>query len=231
MARKAAGVVPISDTFIPQLDAWGVARNGIEVVPNWGAIDEMPLRPRDNDWAEEHGLVGVPVVMYAGTLGLKHDPSVLVRLAEGAPRDTRVVVVSQGQGREWLESEAGETSGLLLLDYQPYERLPDVLASADVLVVVLESDASRYSVPSKVLNYLCAGRPVLGLMPLDNAVAHMIESARGRACGGSAEHCGRRLAALNAFAGRCRRRVRRWGPPLARYAETTFDVRRMGDTL
>jgi len=81
VARGAAAVVAISDTFIEQLDGWGVPTSRVHVVPNLGAIDEMPLRPRDNAWAKAHGLVGVPVVMYAGTLGLKHDPSVLSRLA------------------------------------------------------------------------------------------------------------------------------------------------------
>ena len=76
----------------------------MKVIPNWGAIDEMPLRPRNNAWAKAHGLADVPVVMYAGTLGLKHDPSVLAQLARTAPAGCRVVVVSQGQGREWLEA-------------------------------------------------------------------------------------------------------------------------------
>jgi len=64
-----------------------------------------------------------------------------------------------------------------MMDFQPYELLPDMLGAADVLVAVLEKDASRYSVPSKVLNYLCAGRPVLALLPSDNAVAEIVRSA------------------------------------------------------
>ena len=37
-----------------------------------------------------------------------------------------MVVVSEGRGREWLESEPGEVPGLTLLDYRPYEQLPDM---------------------------------------------------------------------------------------------------------
>jgi colanic acid biosynthesis glycosyl transferase WcaI len=229
VARGAAAVVPISDTFIEQLDAWGVPRSNVTVVPNWGAIDEMPLRPRENDWARAHSLVDVPVVMYAGTLGLKHDPSVLARLARTAPADTRIVVVSQGQGREWLESEAGDAPGLTLMDYQPYEQLPDMLASADVLVVVLESDASRYSVPSKVLNYFCAGRPVLGLMPTDNAVAHMIEAADAGLVVDPKE-AEAASAALNALLTDCAVREK-MGAAARRYAETTFNVQSVGDVF
>jgi colanic acid biosynthesis glycosyl transferase WcaI len=229
VARGAAGVVPISDTFLEQLDDWGVAREKIQVIPNWGAIDEMPLRPKDNDWSRSQGLADVPVVMYAGTLGLKHDPSVLARLAQNVPDGTRVVVVSQGQGREWLEEQLGNAPSLKLLDYQPYEQLPDMLATADVLVVVLESDASRYSVPSKVLNYFCAGRPVLGLLPTNNAVAHMIESAQAGLVVDpmrSAEAA----SALNGLLTDDQTRAK-MGAAARDYAETTFNVGLVGDTF
>lgn len=227
VARGAAAVVAISDNFIEQLDAWGVQKSKVHVVPNWGAIDEMPLRPRDNAWAKAHGLVGVPVVMYAGTLGLKHDPSVISRLAQTAPTGSHTVVVSEGQGREWLESEAGDVPGLTLLDYQPYEQLPDMLASADVLLVVLESNASRYSVPSKVLNYLCAGRPVLALLPADNAVAHMVEAAEA----GLVVAPGDADAASAALSSLLTSPVARaaMGTAARRYAERTFDVTRVGE--
>lgn len=227
VARGARAIVAISDTFVEQLEAWGVQTSKIHVVPNWAAIDEMPLRPRDNTWAKTHGLVGTPVVMYAGTLGAKHDPSVISKLAQTAPTGSRMVVVSEGRGREWLESEAGEVPGLTLLDYQPYEQLPDMLASADVLLVVLESNASRYSVPSKVLNYFCAGRPVLALLPPDNAVANMVEAAEAGlvVAPGDADAAAAALQSLLASP------VARAAMGIAarHYAERTFDVKRVGD--
>ena len=227
VARGAAAIVAISDTFIEQLDAWGIPASKVQVIPNWAAIDEMPARPRDNAWAKAHGLVGSPVVMYAGTLGLKHNPSVLATLARSAPTGCRVVVVSEGLGREWLESNAASEPRLMLLDYQPYEQLPDMLASADVLVVVLEQDASRYSVPSKVLNYLCAGRPVLALLPADNAVAHMIEAAQAGLVvdPGNADEAS---AVLNQLLTDSNIR-QKMGASARRYAEQAFDVEAVGD--
>jgi colanic acid biosynthesis glycosyl transferase WcaI len=170
---------------------------------------------------------GMPVVMYAGTLGLRHDPSVISGLAQAAPTGSRMVVVSEGQGREWLESEAGEAPRLMLFDYQPYEQLPDMLASADVLLVVLESNASRYSVPSKVLNYFCAGRPVLALLPPDNAVAGMVEAAEAGlvVAPGDADAASAALRSL--LASPVARTA--MGTAARRYAEGTFDVERVGD--
>ena len=54
-----------------------------------------------------------------------------------------------------------------------------MLGSGDILVVLLEQDAGAFSVPSKTLSYLCAGRPVVGLMPRENLAAGLISEVGG----------------------------------------------------
>jgi glycosyltransferase involved in cell wall biosynthesis len=178
IARSSSGIVAISPTFIEKLAAWGVEDKSI-VVPNWAPINELPMRPRHNAWSHRMGLSDHPVVLYSGTLGIKHDPSILAVIAaelEVSRPDAKVVVISEGKGREWLEGWKREqgADNLVLLDFQPYEDLPDVLASADLLVAILEPDASKFSVPSKVLTYLCSNRAILGVIPPDNAVAEIL---------------------------------------------------------
>ena len=51
-----------------------------------------------------------------------------------------------------------------------------MMASADLLVAILEPDASKFSVPSKVLTYLCSGRAILGVLPPDNSVAEILST-------------------------------------------------------
>jgi glycosyltransferase involved in cell wall biosynthesis len=178
IAKKSAGVVAISPTFLEKLEAWGVADRTI-VVPNWAPIKELPVRATKNAWRERMGLSNRPVVLYSGTLGLKHDPSILALLADqlhSSHPEAMVVVISEGSGRLWLDEWKAEqkVDNLMLLDFQPYEDLPEVLASADILVAILEPDASRFSVPSKVLTYLCAQRAILSVINPDNAVAEVL---------------------------------------------------------
>jgi glycosyltransferase involved in cell wall biosynthesis len=75
--------------------------------------------------------------------------------------------------------EAGRQLGVptTLLPFQPYEQLSEVFGSADVLVVLLEKSAGAFSVPSKTLSYLCAGRPVVGLMPAENLASQLLRDA------------------------------------------------------
>ena len=61
--------------------------------------------------------------------------------------------------------------------------MPDVLASADVALAILQPGAATYSVPSKVLTYLAAGRPVVAAISADNAAAAVLrESHAGIVC-------------------------------------------------
>jgi colanic acid biosynthesis glycosyl transferase WcaI len=178
IARSSAAVVAISPIFMDKLTLWGVAER-TTVIPNWAPLNELPQHERRNAWSERMGLSEVPVVLYSGTLGLKHDPSILALLSDhlkGTHPDARVVVVSEGKGRDWLETwkQEHQAENLVLMDYQSYEELPMMMASADVLVAILEPDASKYSVPSKVLTYLCSGRAILGVIPRDNSVAEIL---------------------------------------------------------
>lgn len=181
-ARRAAAIVVISDGFLGVHRAWGTAGK-TTVIPNWAPLDEIAPVARDNAWAQEHGLTERPRIVYSGTLGLKHNPTLLPALARavedlGVPVD--LVVVNEGPAESVLREAASQRGvDLKLLPFQPYERLSEVLGSADVLVVLLEKDAGVFSVPSKTLSYLCAGRPVLGMMPEENLAAALIEQAGG----------------------------------------------------
>ncbi|WP_435770475.1 glycosyltransferase family 4 protein [Nocardioides sp. SYSU DS0651] len=189
-ARRAAAIVVIAPSFVAVHEEWGTA-DKVTVIPNWAPLGEIRPTARKNDWAVEHGLEDVRTLLYSGTLGLKHNPALLVQLARavidrGSP--VRLVVVNDGPAVEVLRAEAQRLDvPVSLLPFQPYERLPEVLGTGDVLVVLLEQAAGAFSVPSKTLSYLCAGRPVLGLMPAENLASSLITRAGGMVLRPSAE--------------------------------------------
>jgi colanic acid biosynthesis glycosyl transferase WcaI len=180
LLRRSDVVVVISEDFLPQLRRRHVDDERVAVIENWAPLDELPVLPRDNAWSREQRLDGQFTFVYSGTLGFKHDPSLLLELARwAADAGAVVVVVSSGAGADWLAREGANEPALRLLPYQPHERLPEVLASADVLVALLESDAGSFSVPSKVLTYLCAERPLLVSVPRENLAARVVERSGG----------------------------------------------------
>lgn len=231
ISRSSAHVIAISNSFIDVLQRWGLSAEAVTVIPNWAALSEIPVRPRDNEWARSHNLVGRNVVLYSGTLGIKHNPQLFIEIAETLQRhepEAAVVVVSEGQGRAFLEAERRRLrlDNLVLLNYQTYGALSDVLASADVLVAVLEPDAGRYSVPSKVLNYLCAARPILGVMPAENDAAATLRSSGGGISVDPTDHR-QAVAELMSLLADPEMRTR-MGEASRQYAEVTFDISEIG---
>lgn len=182
ICRRAAGIVAIAPSFIPVHEAWGTAHKTV-VIPNWAPLDEIVPVDRKNDWAVENQLDDTLTLLYSGTLGLKHNPALLVALAREVRdrgKDVHLVVVNEGPAAEVLRAEASRLDvPLTLLPFQPYDRLPEVLGSGDILLVLLEQQAGAFSVPSKTLSYLCAGRPVLGMLPSENLAADLIHQAGG----------------------------------------------------
>lgn len=175
--RNAAHVIHITDGFLKVTDRWGIARERVSVIPNWGVIDEIPVLPRDTDWANSKGLTRAHRVIYSGTLANKHNPELLAQLAATGGDNLDVVVVGFGVGADTLSARSAALPNLTVLPLQPFAEFPQVLASADVLVAVIEADAGEFSVPSKVLSYLCAGRPIVLAAPADNLAARIIRDA------------------------------------------------------
>ena len=176
--QRSSRVIAITGDFAPILTReFGVENSRIAVVPNWAHIEDIPCLPKDNEWSRRHGLHDKFVYLYSGTIGMKHNPALLLDLARRNARnpEVRVVIVSEGIGADWLRKESASAglNNLLILPYQKFSELPMVLASGDVLTGILEEEAGTFSVPSKTLSYLCAGRPLLLSIPLDNLAARI----------------------------------------------------------
>jgi glycosyltransferase involved in cell wall biosynthesis len=230
-ARCSDAIVVITDDFTKVLASWGIDTSRVHVIHNWAPLADMPLRSRENEWARQQSLGDGARFIYSGTLAMKHNPALLLELAKLLDRKSsgQLIVISEGAGVEWLARQAaGEGIGSLrCLGFQPFPVLPDVLASADVLVAILEPDAGVFSVPSKVLSYLCAGRPVLLAVPLENLAAKIVvESGTGLAVepGDLSGFCGaaKQLITSPQLRQQC-------GNAARRYAETKFDIRCIGD--
>ena len=170
--RDSDLIVVITEDFAPLARSWG-GDEKVSVIENWAPIDDIAVGEKDNDWSRQHGLSDSFAFVYSGTLGRKHNPELLLRLAEETASygSGFVVVVAQGVSVKQLRDEqvARRIAPLKLLPIQPAEALPDVLATADVLVAMIEADAGTFAVPSKVLSYMCAGRPILLAAPRANS--------------------------------------------------------------
>lgn len=179
LLKNSRAVVVITEDFVSIVQEAGVLEKNIHVIHNWAPLHEVPVMDKNNEWSRRHGLDQTFNFVYSGTLGMKHNPGILVELALAVKNlpNVRVVVITEGLGADFLVEQKRKLGldNLILLPFQPFEQIPMVQAGADVLMAILEPDAGAFAVPSKVLTYLCAQRPLLLSMPPENLASRIVK--------------------------------------------------------
>lgn len=167
-------IIVISEDFLNVLKEMNLKLDNVHVIENWGTLDSSVLHGKSNKWSTENNLDPEKFrVLYSGTLGFKHNPDHLIKLASNF-KEIEFLIIASGVGFEYLKKN-NLPSNIRLMDLQPFERFAEVLGSSDVCIALLEDDAGIYSVPSKVLSYLCAGKPILMHGPKENLASRNIE--------------------------------------------------------
>lgn len=151
----------------------------VHVIPNF--VDTQWIQPGDrlNAYRQEHGLGDRTVVMYAGNVGYSQSLDLVIGAARALRdrRDVVFVINGGGSARDDLLREAADLDNIVFVDLQPKDRLPEILAAADVHLVPLRRGLARSSVPSKLYSILAAGRPVLASVDEGTEVALTLQAA------------------------------------------------------
>jgi colanic acid biosynthesis glycosyl transferase WcaI len=155
--------------------------NRLHVIPNF--VDTSAIVPgnRMTSYRRELGIDDRVIVMYAGNVGFSQSLELVLAAAKSMP-NIAFVINGDGAARKSLQDRAkNENIGnVYFADYQPIERLSEVLASGDIHVVPLKTGLASVSVPSKMYSILSAGRPVLAAIDSDTEIPRTLaESGAG----------------------------------------------------
>jgi glycosyltransferase involved in cell wall biosynthesis len=186
---------------------------------------------KDNEWSRAHGVDRKFCFMYSGTLGMKHRPELLLALARYLKTidNACLIVVAGGAGADWLRENSQDIGKdvLTLLPFQPYKKISEVMGASDVLIALLDSEASSFAVPSKILCYFCAGRPLILAAPRDNHAATVVKQAEAGMVI-SPDRSEEFLNAAKSLLGNAELRARYAGNARA-YANRSFNIARIAD--
>ena len=107
---------------------------------------------------------GAVVALYSGNMGAKQGLEVLADVARLLAQEVRQVVFvfcGNGAGRADLVARCQGLANVRFMDLQPLERLPDLLATADIHLLPQRADAADLVMPSKLTGMLASARPVV----------------------------------------------------------------------
>jgi glycosyltransferase involved in cell wall biosynthesis len=164
----ADAVVVVSDGFRANLIARGVPPGKVHTIRNGVQLDRFdPAAPADPAVRARLGAeAGDCLVLYAGTHGLSQGlPAVADAAASLAGEPVRFAFVGEGADKPRLRRRVDELGlrNVTLLPSVAHEEMPALLAAADVCLVPLR-DLPLFSafIPSKMFEYLAAGKAVVG---------------------------------------------------------------------
>jgi glycosyltransferase involved in cell wall biosynthesis len=161
-------VVVVSDGFRDNLIGRGVPAAKVHTIRN--GVDLNRFRPGLSAAPEARARLGARpgdcLVLYAGTHGISH---ALAGVADAAAllagQAVHVAFAGQGSEKPRLRRRVAELglANVTLADPVPPDLVPGLLAAADICLVTLR-DVPLFAtfIPSKMFEYLSAGRPVVG---------------------------------------------------------------------
>ncbi len=181
LLSRATRVSTITEAMRNRIIAKGVPDNKTWLFPNWSDIDFIRPLPRENQFRLELGIDKASVlIMYAGNMGEKQGLELVLQAADKLRNNVKVyfLMVGAGAAKSRLEglSKLMNLENLLFLPVQPFEKLPEMLAAADIHLVVQKREAADIVMPSKLTNILAAGRPCIATADPGTTLYEVVDS-------------------------------------------------------
>jgi glycosyltransferase involved in cell wall biosynthesis len=185
--RRADHIVVVTNAFKEHLQRhWNVPAEKISVVVN--GVDDKLFQPQAANPAvmAEFGVQDKFVVGYIGTIGNAHGVETLVetaRLLQKSDPEIVILVVGEGADKQKLQHlvEENRIDNVRIFPGQPRERIPAIVAVSEVCLVLLrKSELFKTVIPTKMLEFMSCGRPLVA--GLEGESAELIRRADAGIC-------------------------------------------------
>ena len=182
--RTATKISVIADGFVDNLLNKGVPKDKIEYIPNWVDVDFIrPLPKENNEFRATHQLSDKFVVLYSGNIGLTQGLETVINAAVHLLHipDIAIVIVGEEHALERLQQycDTCKATNVTLLPFQRRAKLPEMLAAADIGLVVQKSNVISFNMPSKIPLLLASGCAIVASVPATGTAARAIQQSGG----------------------------------------------------
>ncbi len=182
--KNATKISVIADGFTKNITEKGVPLDKIIEIPNWVDINFIkPLSQENNYFRQEYQLENKFIVQYSGNIALTQGLETVIDAAKILEpiQDIVVVIVGEQKALKRLDKycQEKEISNVKLIPFQPREKLPEMLAAADIGLVVQKSNVISFNMPSKIQVLLASGRAIIASVPDTGTAARAIKNSEG----------------------------------------------------
>ncbi|MDJ0708343.1 MAG: glycosyltransferase family 4 protein [Leptolyngbyaceae cyanobacterium MO_188.B28] len=181
---SATKISVITEGFVDNLTGKGVPANKITCISNWVDVNFIrPLPKANNSFRKAHQLEDKFVVLYSGNIARTQGVRTIIRAADHLKDYSEIAFVIVGESSQLAEldelrQELG-VDNILMLPFTPREKLPEMLAAADVALIMQKRQMVGFNMPSKTQILLASGRPIIASVPDSGTTANAIRQSGG----------------------------------------------------
>ena len=183
IARSAQHVLVLCDSVAREYRRTrGLSDGRVISLPNWVQVPEEPSPIDGKQFRDHHGISSMAfVIAFAGTFAESAGVEQIIEASEIDVDGREVVVLLAGDGAtfERCKAKAAEKTGARFIFVRPYgpENARGVLGASDILVVPTRGEISLTAVPSKLMQYMFAARPVVATAIENSELSRILSRA------------------------------------------------------
>jgi colanic acid biosynthesis glycosyl transferase WcaI len=176
---SATRIGVITPSFAHNLAGKGISPAKMECISNWVDVSAVrPLPKESNAFRLTRALKDKFVVLYSGNIARTQGVRTIIHAAlqlQDNPNIRFVIVGEEGQlaDLDELRQKLG-VSNVVLRPFVSKEEFPEMLAAADVSLIMQKRNVVGFNMPSKTQKIMASGRPIIASVPLQGSAAEAV---------------------------------------------------------
>ena len=179
---SATKIAVITPSFAKNLQAKSVPEEKMKCISNWVDLDFVTPQPKEgNAFRRAHGLEDKFVVLYSGNIARTQGVRTIVHAAEQLKDNPNIQFVIVGERSQLAELDELRCQlgahNVKLLPFVKRGKLPELLAAADVSLIMQKKKVVGFNMPSKTQVIMASGRPIIASVPIHGSTAEAVQDS------------------------------------------------------
>ena len=169
--RRCDRIAVISEAFVRNLEQKGIPRSKIELI-------RLPAtrEPRGGSAADRVRAPGPLRVLTMGNIGYSQNLAAVVRAWEAGDADAQLRIAGTGLAVDEVRGEV-RSERVRMLGLVGEEQIEHELQNADLALVSQHNDGVEFNLPSKLMNFMTYGLPVIAVVNPHREVARVVRES------------------------------------------------------
>jgi colanic acid biosynthesis glycosyl transferase WcaI len=169
--RKCDRIAVISQAFVENLEQKGVPRSKIDLI-------SLPATREPSSEVDRSQMSDPLRVLNMGNIGFSQNLAAVVTSWEAGDTDAQLRITGSGVAAEDVRAQV-RSDRVHMLGLVSDDELEKELLSADIALVSQHSEGVEFNVPSKLMNFMTYGLPVIATVNPNREVARVVRESGG----------------------------------------------------